>query len=271
MVMPAGNIAFCPEFEQIKASLQKSRNDYIALVDEYSHLVNITGKNLEAEYMLKLGRKEHELFSCRVEILRIKREIAIIQAARNRGRTVSAGEVKAIIEQEFAEYKKQLSEQCQKLKSAQEHFSGRPFTEEETKAFKKLYRDIVRKLHPDLNPDLPSGAAELWERVQMAYKANFWSELGLLSDMADELLQGKIDFVESINSMEEIREELTKITKKIADLSSQISDTRCRVPFSYEKLLADPDAVRKKRQILDEEISLCKEHIKTLAEIREQI
>ena len=270
MVMPVGNIAFSPEFEKIKAELQDARNHYIALVEEYNHLVNVVGKNLETEYMLKLGKKEHELFTCHVEILRIKREIAIFQAARNRGETVSVEEVDLVIEREFAEYKKQLEEQCKKLQSAQEHFSAQKLTDEETKVFKKLYHDIVRKLHPDLNPDLPAGAAELWERVQMAYKANYWDELFLLADMADELLEGKIDFVESINTMEQIKEELAKITNKISDLEKQIADTSKRVPYSYASLLANPAEVMRKRKALDEEIKLCKEHIAELKNIRAQ-
>ena len=270
MVMPIGNIAFSPEFEKIKTELQDARNHYIALVEEYSQLVNVVGKNLETEYMLKLGKKEHTLFSCQVEILRLKREIALFQAARNRGETIAAGEVKLIIEREFDEYKKQLDEQCKKLQSAREHFSAPKWTDEETKAFKKLYHDIVRKLHPDLNPDLPAGAAELWERVQMAYKANYWDELFLLADMADELLEGKIDFVENINTMEQIKEELGKITNKISDLEKQIADTRQRVPYSYETLLANPAEVMRKRRELDEEIKLCKEHIAELKNIRAQ-
>ena len=101
MVMPIGNIAFSPEFEKIKAELQDARNHYIALVEEYSQLINVVGKNLENEYMLKLGKKEHELFSSQVEILRLKREIAIFQAARNRGERIAAQEVQKIIEKEF--------------------------------------------------------------------------------------------------------------------------------------------------------------------------
>ena len=127
----------------------------------------------------------------------------------------------------------------------------------------------VRKLHPDLNPDLPPGAADLWERVQAAYKANFWDELFLLSDMADELLEGKINYVETINSMEQIQEELTKITQKISDLTKQIADTCKRIPFSYETLLANPAEVMLKRRELDEKIKLCQNHIAELKIIRE--
>ena len=38
MVMPAGNIAFSPEFEKIKAELQDARNHYIALEDNWEWL-----------------------------------------------------------------------------------------------------------------------------------------------------------------------------------------------------------------------------------------
>ena len=163
-----------------------------------------------------------------------------------------------------------MEEQCQKLQAAREHFSAKKWTPEETKAFKKLYHDIVRKLHPDLNPDLPDGAKELWQRIQEAYKANNWDELFLLADMVNELLEGKTDYVEKINSLTALHEELEKITGKIADLTKQIADTRRRIPFSYEEILSNPGAVSKKRQELNEEIKLCKEHIKTLKEIREQ-
>ena len=270
MVMPAGMIAFSPEFEKIKSDLKNARNRYISLVEEYNHLINVTGKNLENEYMLKIGKKEHELFSCQVEILRIKREISIFQAARNRGETVTEEAVKKIIETEFSQYQEQLKAQQEKLKQAQEYLSSRPFTEEETKAFKKLYHDIVRKLHPDLNPNLPEGAAALWKKVQEAYKNNFWNEMAILADLIDELLEGKKDYIESINSMVQIKEELEKIQQKINDLESKISDTNKRIPFSYKELLQDPIQISSKRRKLDKQIKLYKNHIEELKIIRAQ-
>ena len=214
--------------------------------------------------------KEHELFSYQVKILRIKREISIFQAARNRGHNISEEEVKKIIDTEFAEYKKHLEQQQEKLRFAEEYFRARPFTAEEAKAFKKLYHDIVRKLHPDLNPDLPDGAIELWERVQAAYKANLWDELFLLSDMADELLKGSIDHMKNINSMVQILEELEKITQKTSSLTGQIADIRKRVPFSYESLLNDPAEIMHRRRDLDNQIKLCREHLAELKIIRSQ-
>ncbi len=270
MVMPAGILTLSPEFEKAKADLKAARENYTALVEEYSQLIGVVGKNLETEYMLKLGKKEYKLFACQVEILRLKREIAIFQAARNRGEQISAEKVKEIIESEFIEYQEKLKILQEKLQFAEKHFAAPCFTAEEIKVFKKLYHKLVRKLHPDLNPDLPPGAVELWMRVQTAYKNNFWDELFLLSDMVDELLEGKVDYVESINSMEQLREDLEKITQKTSSLEKQIADTRKRIPFSYETLLANPTEVMRKRRELDEQIKICEERIVELQSVKAQ-
>ena len=268
MVMPAGLPALNPEFELAKAQLQNARKAYASLVEEYTCLISVVGKNLENEYMLKLGKKEYELFSCQVEILRLKREISLFQAARNRGESVSPEKVQQIIENEFAEYQAQLEAQQKKLQSAENYFSGRRFTEAESDELKKLYREIVRKLHPDLNPDLPPVAQDLWERVQRAYHSNDWEELYLLADMVDEFLEGKVDYVENISLLEQLREELEKITKKSEALKKQIQLTRERVPFTYEKILSVPAAVVKKRRELDQQIEVCKERIVELQQFK---
>ncbi len=268
MIIPKDFLTLSPEFEKTKKDLQLARENYTTLVEEYSQLIGVVGKNLETEYMLKLGKKEHELFSCQVEILRLKREISLFQAARNRETKITNDEVKQIIEKEFADYKTQLETMQTQLQTAREHFAARKWTDEEVKTFKKVYHDIVRKLHPDLNPDLPAGADMLWEQIQAAYKANDWDELFLLADIAEEKLSGKIDYVEKIDSLTLLREELEKILKKTFDLTQQISDTRQRIPFSYETILSDPDAVRKKRRELDNEIRICKNQITFLKEIR---
>lgn len=270
MVKLRESLALSPEFEAMKAELRAAQEKYTELVEFYTELTSVVGANLEAEYMLKLGGKEHELFTCQVELLRLKREIGLYQAAKNRGEKISAEEVRHILEHEFAEYKKELALQKEKLKFAQELLGAEKLSPEECKKLKKLYHDIVRRLHPDLNPDLPDGASALWDRVQWAYQMNDWRELELLGDMIEEFLGGKKDFVESIGTLERLRRELKKMVQKTAALEQQIAETRERVPFSYENLLDDPEAVLKKRRELDEQIKLCRERMEELKKFREE-
>lgn len=268
MVKRTEGLAVSPEFEAAKAELRAAQEKYTERVEFYTHLTSVVGANLETEYMLKLGRKEHELFACQVELLRLKREIGLYQAAQNRGEKISAKKVQQILEREFAEYKKQLTLQQEKLKYAQQLASAEKLLPEECKKLKKLYHDIVRKLHPDLNPDLPPGAASLWDSVQWAYQMNDWRELELLADMVEEFLDGKKDFVESIGTLERLRRELEKVKKKTEALEQQIAETRERVPYSYEKLLDDPEEVLRKRRELDELIKCCKERVEELKKFR---
>lgn len=270
MVMPAGALALSPEFEKAKADLRNAREDYAVLLEDYSLLTGVAGKNLEAEYMLKLGKKEHLLFSAQIELLRLKREIALFQAAANSGRTISAEDVRQIIEKEFDAYQKQLEARRTQLKEAEQHFAGPKLSPEETKRLKKSYHDLVRKLHPDLNPDLPEEASFIWDRVQDAYHFNDWDEILLLHDMADEMLHGKKDYVNSITSLDHLKMELKKITQKIADLEQLIANTKERVPYSYEKILMNPAEVTRKRNELDQEIAICNDYIKTLKDFLQE-
>src|SRR4051812_47418466 len=46
---------------------------------------------------------------------------------------------------------------------------------------RSLYRDLARKLHPDLNPSLSSHERDLWHEVRAAYEARDLEALETLS------------------------------------------------------------------------------------------
>ena len=270
MVMQAGNLALNPEFEKVRAELQAARENYTLLVEEYSNLTGVVSQYLQSEYMLKIGKKEHKLFSCQVEILRLKREISLFQAARNRNETITSEEVKKIIRKEFAEYQEQLEKQKEELERARLYFGAKKLTQKEVKSLKKLYHDLVRKLHPDINPGLPDEAVALWMRIKFAYQINDWQELTLLAEMVDELLDGKNAAAITASSLVLLQEELEKITRKTAELKERIEKTKKQVPFVYEELLSDPAAVKAKRRELDSQIKLCEARIVELQELRQE-
>ena len=258
-----------PEFESAKQKLEALRKEYASLLAEYDDLTGTVRRNLEAEYMLQIGRRENQIFALQIQVQQLKREIALYQAAKNRRETISEAEVREIIVKEFAEYKAKLDELQKKVREAEAHHLSPKLSAADCKAVKEAYRELVKLLHPDLNPDLPEAARQLWPRIVEAYKHNDWPELNILGDMVEALLKGGEVKVHTPGRMEELREEQQRISQKIADLRNRMEQLRREPPFVYEKLLADAAAVHEKREELDELRENFEKHIEELTRLRD--
>lgn len=244
-------MGFNLEFEEEKQRLDALAKEYSSLLAEYDELTSAGRVNLEAEYMLQIGRKEYQIFQLQVQARQLKREIDLYQAAKNHGDTISREAVDEIIEKEFAEYKELIAAHQQKIKMAEDFHFSKKLKTEEVDAIKKLYHDLVRKLHPDLNPNLPEKAQLLWLKIVDAYKNWNWSELELLSDIAYDLLNSKEIPALEFNCMEELLDQKTKLKDKIAALKVKMEDVQKRPPYCYRELLADRQAVLARRKELD--------------------
>ena len=73
-----------PEYENLKAEVERFRTELSMLMLEYDELRFVICKNIETEYMLKLGSLEYRAYEAQCTALRLKREIELIQARKNR-------------------------------------------------------------------------------------------------------------------------------------------------------------------------------------------
>ncbi len=259
------------KFEAEKKKLDRLNKQYVSLLTQYDELTSTVRVNLEAKYMMLIGRKEHQLFSLQVHVQQLKREISLYQAAKNQGESVSREAVRQIIEKEFAEYKEQLAEQQEKIRKAEALHLAEKLPEGDSKALKELYHDMVRKLHPDLHPDLPEKAKVLWHKISEAYQSWDWQELNVLADMAYDLLDRKEIQLEELNSMETVLKRQQEVSAKIKAIRAKIRELRSRPPFTYEKMLFDQDAVDARRKELDDLKIQLEEHIRQLTALRNEL
>lgn len=257
---------FNEEYEKRKCELNRLRDEYSLLIEQYTELTDVIRPQLESLYMLRIGRREHQLFSLQIQLRRLKREIALYQGARNRGEKITEQAVQAILERELAAWLLELEEQKKKIKAAEAHFIAPKLSKEESGKIKALYRNLVRKLHPDLNPSLPPLAAVLWNRIVEAHKNSAWTELCLLADMVDELLENKETVVEQTpSSMAELVAEIEKLNAKYMQLKSTIAGLWKKPPYSYQRELEDPERVLQRRRELARQILQTR---RQLAELR---
>ena len=77
--------------------------------------------------------------------------VELVQARINRQEKVIIADVERVLDEEFAEYQRKLNRQIEKMNEALERSRSRILTDAEAEELKKLYRSIVKRLHPDVN------------------------------------------------------------------------------------------------------------------------
>ena len=178
-----GTLILFSDFEQLKNEVEKLRTELSMLMLERDSLVFVEAKNLEMRYMLELGAVEYRAYEAQCTVLRLKRKIELIQTRKNRQEKIVLPEIDRILDQEFMEYQKALNEKIDEMNAAIERSRLPVLSQEESRELKKLYRKIVKILHPDLNPDLTEAQKELFYHSVAAYENGDLQTLQVISEM----------------------------------------------------------------------------------------
>lgn len=244
-----------PEFLTLKTDVEKLHTEISMLLLERDELRLVICRNIETAYMLSLGSFEYKAYELQCEVLRLKRKIELIQAKKNRQEKVVISAIEQILDEEFAEYQEQLDEQINKMNEALDHSKGRPLTEEETKEIKKIYRNIVKALHPDLHPNATEAEVKLFQNAVEAYKSGDLGSLQIINTMVAE----PVIEPEGENSLTILAKEKERLTKTLELIKEQINEIKSSYPYTMKDLVDDPDKITEKKAEIEDIISQLKE------------
>lgn len=244
-----------PEFESLQRKLEELSERYAKALADYTEYTTTVRRNLETQYLTLIGKMEHQLFSLQIRILRYKREISLIQAAANRGESLSKDELERTIKAEFEEYQRKLEEQQKQIQRAQEHILAPKLSAQENKQVVELYHQLVKKLHPDLHPELYPQASVIWQRVVSAYADGEWQELLILGDLVEQFLQGAKVEAPALDTMEKLQARIQQLEDKLVNLAVKREELAAKPPYCHQKLLEDSAAVMARREELNRQIA----------------
>ena len=136
---------------------------------------------------------------------------------------------------------------------------------------KRLYRKIVKRLHPDVRPDLSEHEKDLFQQAQTAYERGdlemlerIWQELEGM-DAPEETFT---DTPEDIEKMKGILENLKKL---IRELQREITSIRSEFPYTMRELLENEELLGEKKAALQKQLQEIREANDLLAETIEQL
>lgn len=250
-VSSSGNVIVFPDFEKLKSEVEKMRTELSMLLLERDELQFVICKNIETEYMLKLGSIEYKAYEAQCAALRLKRKIELIQAKKNRQEKVIIPAIEETLDTEFAEYQKRLDEQINKMNDALKRSKAEVLTDEENKELKKLYRKIVKALHPDINPDVSETQVNLFDNAVQAYKNGDLNTLKIIGEMVGNSPLPE-QHKDALTQLIKERERLQNLLKAIRDSIEQI---KSEYPYIMKEIIEDEEQTEQKKKELENILS----------------
>ncbi len=126
------------------------------------------------------------------------------------------------------------------INEALERNSMNTLTPEETEELKKTYKQIVKKLHPDINPNVTEGELKLFNQAVEAYKSG---DIQIIRSIA--VMISEISVHEEIaDSMKVLKEKIDKLKQMIADVLKEIEQIKQSFPYNQKELLSNSEKVK---------------------------
>ena len=237
------------------------------LLLERDELQFVICRNIETSYMLMLGGIEYKAYEAQCKSLRLKRKIDLIRAKKNRQEKVIITDIEETLNQEFEDYQKRLNEQIEKMNEALERRKCPVLSEEESGELKKLYRKIVKGLHPDLNPDVSKEQIQLFNNAVAAYKNGDLNSLKIINELVDDRKLPE----QSKDAMTQLLEERERLSDLLKTIKEDIEKIKSSYPYTLKEIVESEEKTEQHRQELEHLLEQYNELIEVYKRVIEEM
>jgi hypothetical protein len=244
------SIQLHPETQRLADENSLLREELVRLLTDLDDLVQTVKPNLLAFYQTKIGHWELRALQAQFEIARLKRKIELVQACLNRGQRPDLAEIEAQLELDSLAWQMKLKEAQERIQAAESRMQ-RLLPPAEDRELKTLYYALVKKLHPDVNPNLTDDQKRLWQRVQSAYLAGDLTEMRALALLADKFR----GVPPPSPSLEQLRTDQKILQKQIEELFKRTEAIESQPPFTMREQLEDDAWVTARREEMETQIN----------------
>jgi hypothetical protein len=235
------------DIQKLKEELNTLNEEYIKLYEKKEDLKK-EKEYFESLYMCKLGTLIFLRFENEIKYRRLKKKLVLIIKSKNKGEEIDIEEIDRALEEELAEFYRNLEELRDNLKNSREFLELPILTEEEVNKIKEIFRSLAKILHPDVNKNLNEEMMELWLKVKEAYENNDLMTLIILEGIV------KHNGVKEDIKVTSIEENISILKKKINELKSSIDKEEDSFPLNIKELINDNEYIKDKKQEITNDI-----------------
>ena len=241
---PAG-LRIAPETAALRKAVEVKRMALALLLEEWEDLHTRERPWLMALYQEKLGAWDLRQLELQTAVARARRRLEKWLAAGQAGKVPLLAIIDAELEQEFQLWRQKITEAAQSFQQARAWIGqAAPVDPVRRVEVKKLYRQLVKLLHPDLFPTQEEGQLTRWAQVQAAYLADDLETLQAISAA----VPSNPDAVSPPSSWET---QLSALHAHAAALTEKLASMVTQPPFTWKENLADDAWITKRRKAIE--------------------
>lgn len=238
------------ELKRESANLFNKRDEMLTY--EYPRLCSL--------YLTEIGQLKYEEFSLQTDVKVLSIRLSLIQSYINRNQAPDYDAIEERVRIEKENYKRLLNEKMEDIKAAREYLAAPLMTPEESRELRAIYMLLVKKLHPDINPDQPERHKELFLKVVAAYKTQDLATLRQILLMLD------TDSVENLPA-DTLQDHIEKLEKTVEGIRERIAELESQFPFDLRDKIYDKDWVAEQQNLIKESIKALTEKKQSLEQI----
>lgn len=206
-----------------------------SLLDKYKSLilerddVKKDAFNYQEKYYRTFGEYIKTSFSLKVDCIRLKKKIGYCQLCINQQKEITEDALNTYIAEVMQAYDAELRNIIAHVNASK---NSKSISNEDYSKIKKIYRKIVKLIHPDMNPELFKNPRiqELWNRLSIAYECNDLEELENIEVLIAEEIENK-----------DLNIEVENLEQRIKKLEEEIQNIKNTNPYQYKYLLDDSE------------------------------
>lgn len=244
--------------EELLAQLDLLKEEYIKLLNDKDVLQNWGKPQLEALYSTRIGIWLVQRLQIQLRIRALKTKLEKIRSCINQDKPVDITAIEMDVAAGLAEAEAKIMLETGKIEKARELLKHLD-TPERSGAIRKLYRELAKQLHPDVNNALTQEQINLWHLVKEAYENGDLEKLKALRLVYEKELSDTLEVVDKL-SHDELILRLQVLKEGIKVLQEEILQIRSQFPFTIEQQIKDEDWVAEETAKLKEELKIANEY-----------
>lgn len=162
---------------------------------------------------------------------------------------IDIDEIEKQLDEEFISFKEEFDKKMNMFNKALYRNELEDLSDTDQVELKGLYRKIVKRLHPDMNPDLSQEELKMFLNAVYAYKNGDLKALRLIWRVIED--DEEYDAYDSLDGLKQLKMQLED---SIDETAIRIDEIKSHYPYLYKDILEDKNKVRELRNEYEKQL-----------------